>query len=145
MPWTYDITTDRGRVRFLVQDTNTNVQLLSDAEIDFALSQSANIFRAAAIAARAIALNFARKLTLNPAPGGVSLDPQEQAEKYMALAEELEEQAGTVTGGGAAVFAGGISVTDKETREDDTDRTQPFFTRDMDTLLTSDELTDIRR
>lgn len=144
MPWTYDITTSRGKVRFLIQDTNTNIQLLTDDEVDFALSQSPNIYRAAAIAARAIALNFTRKPTLDPAPGGVSLDPQQQAEKYLKLAEELEEQAGTVSGGGAAVFAGGISIADKETRTSDSDRTQPFFTSDMQSDTSANDLTDLR-
>lgn len=145
MAWTYDITTSRGKVRFLIQDTNTNIQLLTDAEVDFALSQSTNLYRAAAIAARAIALNFTRKPTLDPAPGGTSLNPQEQADKYLKLAEELEDQAsGSAAGVGAAVFAGGISDADKTTREQDSDRTQPAFTRDMQTETTLEDWASLR-
>lgn len=144
MAWTYDITTDRGKVRFLIQDTNTNIQLLTDAEVDFALSQNPNIYRAAAIAARAIALKFTRLPTLDPAPGGTSLDPQEQAKRYLDLAENLDDQAGTISGGGAAVFAGGISIADKTTREGDSDRSQPFFTREMQAEFRSSDLTESR-
>ena len=133
MAWTYDITNSRGKVRFLIQDTNTNVQLLTDAEVDFALSQNPNIYRAAAISARAIALNFSRKLTLNPAPGGVSLDPQEQAEFYRKLAGELDSKAALGSSGVGGIFAGGISKADKESREQDTDRVEPAFTRDLHT------------
>ena len=128
MTWTYtsDFTAAKDKIRFLVQDTNTNDQLVTDEEIAFAVSQNSNIYRAASIVARSIGLKFARQLNLDPAPGGVSLDSQAQAEKYLKLAEELEGQASTVSAA-ISVFAGGISVADMNARRADTDRTRPGF------------------
>jgi len=128
MTWTYtsDFTASKDKVRFLVQDTDTNDQLVSDEEITFALAQNSNIYRAASIVARSIGLKLSRELTLNPAPGGVSLDSQAQAEKYLKLADELTAQA--TAQGAASIFVGGISISDKQTREEDTDRPVPSFT-----------------
>jgi hypothetical protein len=139
--WTYtsDFTASRDKVRFLVQDTDTNDQLVSDEEIAFALAQNSNIYRAAAIVARSIGLKLSRELTLNPAPGGVSLDSQAQAEKYLALAEELADQA--TAQGAASIFVGGISIADKTTREEDTDRPVPSFTLKTHEQSKYDDLT----
>lgn len=129
MTWTYtpDFTQSRDKVRFLIGDTNTNDQLVSDEEIAFALAQNANIYRAGAILCRGIGLKLSRQLTLDPAPGGVSLDSQAQAEKYLKLADDLEDQAVSVSSA-ASVFAGGISVADKAAREADSDRVSLAFT-----------------
>jgi hypothetical protein len=139
--WTYtsDSTAYKDKVRFLVQDTDTNDQLVSDEEIAFALAQNSNIYRAAAIVARSIGLKLSRELTLNPAPGGVSLDSQAQAEKYLALAKELADQA--TAQGAASIFAGGISIADKTTREEDTDRPVPSFTLKTHEQSKYDDLT----
>jgi hypothetical protein len=126
--WTYssDFSSSRDKVRFLVSDTDTSDQLVTDEEIAFALAQNSNIYRAAAIVARSIGLKLSRELSLDPAPGGVSLDAQSQADKYLKLADELETQA-TTRAGGAAVFAGGISIADRDARVADTDRVPSSF------------------
>ena len=43
MAVTYDPTTDRGRVRFLMADTHAATAVYSDAEIDDALSQGGSV------------------------------------------------------------------------------------------------------
>jgi hypothetical protein len=140
--WSYNtsFTASKDKVRFLVSDTDTNDQLVSDEEIAFALVENTNIYRAASIVARSIGLKLSRELTLNPAPGGVSLDSQAQAEKYLQLAEDLAEQA--TAQGAASIFAGGISIADKQTREGDTDRPVPSFS--VGTFSVTDPLTDWR-
>jgi hypothetical protein len=60
MATTYDVTTDRGRVRLLITDTDTTAATFDDDEIDAFLTltqrNSANVvFLAAAMALRAIA------------------------------------------------------------------------------------------
>lgn len=125
MTWTYtpDFTASRDKVRFLIQDTNTNDQLVTDEEIAFVLTEASNIYRAAEKLCRAIASNLQRRMTLiDPA---MRLDRGEQAKHYMELAEEYAAQA--LSSGGVSLFAGGISITDKESYEDDTDRVPPAF------------------
>lgn len=125
MTWTYtpDFTVSRDKVRFLIQDTDTNDRLVTDEEIAFILTESSNIYRAASKLCRSIALSLGRKLTLiDPA---MRLDRNEQYTHYMELAKEYGDQA--LSSGGVALFAGGISEADKDVREDDTDRVPPAF------------------
>jgi len=99
--WTYDIETDIGKVRFLIQDTNPDDPLLGDEEIQFTLDQHEDINLAAATAARTIARRLIRKYNVEVSGGGLSLYRKEQAEMYLKLAEDLESQAG----GGAGTLS----------------------------------------
>ena len=50
MAFTYDITTDRGKVRFLVQDNDATTYVFQDAEIDYLITLApGNLFIAAAM------------------------------------------------------------------------------------------------
>lgn len=132
MSWSYDATlsTPKDKVRFYVQDTDSEDQLLSNEEIDAALtSYSNNVFRAGATAARAIALQLGRRPSVRLAIAG--LDSKAQYEQYMAIARDLEARAGLGAGGsatGKGLFAGGISKADMDTRKQDSDRPTPAFT-----------------
>lgn len=58
MSWTYDATTDRGKVRLLATDVDSSNQIFSDAEIDtFLTLEDSNIKRSAALALETIARN----------------------------------------------------------------------------------------
>ena len=58
MSWTYDTTTDRGKVRLLATDVDSSNQIFSDAEIDtFLTLEDSNIKRASALALETIARN----------------------------------------------------------------------------------------
>lgn len=128
MAWTYDpsLPTDKDKVRFLVGDTDDRDAVIEDGEIAFLLSEHSNVYSAAAACCRAIAARLRRDLTLNPAAGSVSLDPQVQAEGFMKLATELDARA--LTSGGGGIFAGGISVAGKRSEELRSDRVAPAFT-----------------
>jgi hypothetical protein len=125
MTWTYDpaLGSDTDKVRFYVQDTDTNDQLLTNEEIAATLSASSGVYRAAEACARAIALKLGRLPSVKLAIAG--LDSKEQYEFYMGIAAEMASKA-TTRGGG--VFAGGISKSDKKSREADSDRPKPAFT-----------------
>lgn len=63
MTATYDVTTDAGRVRLLITDTNTASPIFEDAEIDAFLGMYAqNVHRAAAEALDTIATSQALTL-----------------------------------------------------------------------------------
>jgi len=96
MAFTYDVTTDRGKTRLLCTDTNSDVYLFSDAEIDAFLSMAINndVRRAASMALRTIAANevlVQKRIKLLD----LSTDGPAEAEALRKLAESLEDQANT--------------------------------------------------
>jgi hypothetical protein len=125
MTWTYTgdpSNSDRDKVRFLIGDTNTADQLVTDEEIAWALTEG-GVYYAAAITSRSIAASFSRRVDFE-----VSKDLKvfyaKAAENYNKLADKLESKASRVSG---TPYAGGISVADKETQEANTDRVEPAF------------------
>lgn len=63
MAFTYDVSTDRGRVRMLIPDSSTSSYVFEDAEIDAFLSlEGDDVRRAAALALETIASNEALTL-----------------------------------------------------------------------------------
>lgn len=139
MTWTYSGNpsgSDRDKVRFLISDTDTNAQLVSDEEIAWALTEGGP-YKAAAIVARAIAFKYAKKANFTISKD-ISVSYGKIAETYSALADTLENKAGNLY---AVPFAGGISINNKESYENDTDRVEPAFKRDMmnDPTLTSED------
>lgn len=134
MSWSYDssLSTARDHVRFLIQDTDTNDQLVSNEEISTTLTENgSNKYRAAAALCRSIALLVGRRPHVKESHG--SLSSQEQYEHWMALAKEYDSKA-AVSGSssvGAGVYAGGISVADIDSRRADTDRPSSAFSTDL--------------
>lgn len=129
MTWTYSgnpSASTRDEVRFLVGDTDTADQLAQDEEIAYAVAQEANARAAAARVARAIAAKFARKA--DKSVGDLRISYKQQYDNYIALADELTRDAAIY---GAMPYAGGISESDKDSVEDDSDRVNPSFKRGM--------------
>jgi len=117
---------NRDAVRFLVGDTDKCEPQLDDREIDFLLIQDGNPISAAACAADALAAKYARQVDNDS--GSNSDSASQRSTAYLALAAELRRKLGRRA---VAPFCGGISVADKQTRENDSDRVAPSFTRDM--------------
>ena len=127
MTWTYSgdpAGSDRDKVRFLVFDTDTNEQLLNDEEIAWVLTQATNIFMAAASCAEAIAAKFAKDI--NRSVVGISAQPSSRAGFYLELADKLRAQASTTTTHGS-IFAGGLTISGKNTLDANADDVQPGF------------------
>lgn len=128
MAWTYTdspSTVPRDAVRWLVGDTNTADQQVTDAEVDFALDSSSSSGQAAAMVARALAAKYARQA--DKSVGDLSISASQRSKAYRDLADALESGAAV-----AAVpipLAGGISIDDKRTAEVDTDRVRPAFSK----------------
>lgn len=142
MTWTYSgdpSGSDKDKVRFLVSDTNSNAQLVQDEEINWALSEE-GIYGAASIVARSIAANYAKKADFT-AGKDLSVSYARQSKAYSDLADKLVSKASNIS---PLPFAGGISVSDKENYEADTDRVSPKFRKDkfMDNKGIVNSLTD---
>jgi len=111
-------------VRYLVRDTDSADPVILDDEIEFALSQNGNnLYRSAADVCDAIALELGRQLTFT---GPISESAKEKFEQYKQMAAQYRLKASMKAG---AIFAGGISVADKNSRSQDADRTPNDFDR----------------
>jgi hypothetical protein len=132
MSWTYDSSQLESstlmQVRYLVGDTKQTDQQVQDEEINFALSQRASIYGAAAIVCRSLASQLSREADTVDKDLRTVLSARAKA--YSARASEYETKA--VVRGGGMPYAGGISIADKIANEQDTDRVPPQFTINMD-------------
>ena len=135
MTWTYDgspgtatAAERRDAVRLLVGDTDTNDQLATDEEITFALSQgNDNVYLAGGIIARSISASFARRADMSIE--GLRVQYSQRASGYEKLAIKLDREAKRKGGSLAAPAAGGISIDQMDSVEDDDDRPRPSFRR----------------
>lgn len=132
MSWSYSgdpATSALDALRFLIQDTDTTAQLLSNEELSYLLSEENDSVYAAAIrAALQLGARLGRKGSIKV--GDLAIDYTQQAKWYNDLAAQLRRERILRTGSGAGVFTA-ESKTDKQAREDDTDRVQPKFSRDL--------------
>lgn len=119
-------------VRFLVGDTDLNVEELTDDEVQYLLAdRHGNVLEAAARAAETLASKYSNAvvekqvgpLRLSSGTRGLT-----KAERYLKLAKHLWAKAFSRS---VTPYAGGISVTDKNARRADTDRVKPTFARDQ--------------
>ena len=129
MAWTYSgdpATTSRDAVRFYVGDTDTNDQLLQDAEIDFLLTQKPKPLAAAAQAARAIASKMSG--LVDEKFESIDNKFSQRAGAFHDLAGRLDREAKR-TGGLGTPVAGGIRETEVQAAHNDTNRVQSAFRR----------------
>lgn len=133
MTWTYS-TTDLtatsssgslAKIRLLVGDTDTSDQQLQDEEIYFAVSAEGGDYAAAALCAELLAAEYARKA--DKTVGSLSIQWSQRFDHYTALAAKLRRNSSVI----ALPYAGGVSISDKTTRETDTDRVAPAFYRGL--------------
>lgn len=100
--------------------------LLSDTLLTRIVEEETTLYgsaaRAASILYRRFSLEADKKL------GYISIQYSERAELWKEISEDMKEKAALY---GASPYAGGISVSDKETVEDDSDYPDPFFDREM--------------
>lgn len=134
MSWSYNsadlgTTTDSGRlnsVRLLIGDTDTNNQIMQNEEIVFALAQTTNnVYYAGSWACHMIASKYSRLVDLKLE--GSSSRYSELAKQYITMSDHLNDLGKRTNGRSLGVSAGGISITDMQVAQDDTDRVDPAF------------------
>lgn len=127
MAWTYDtaLTADRDIIRLTIGDVLTADQQLSDEELTYFRTTAGNNRGAALLAVEALIAKYSRDVDRKV--GDLSLSSSQRLIAYKALRatilarEELTAQP----------FAGGISISDKQGYEDDTDLVKPAFSRTL--------------
>ena len=127
MSWSYNLadlsSSQKDQVRFIIGDTLATAQQVQDEEINFAISQRANIWGAAAECARSLAARFAREA--DSVQGDLHTLYSSKSKAYRAMALEFENK--SATNGAGLPYAGGISIVDKQEQEQDGDRVPPQF------------------
>lgn len=124
MTWTYGgdpSANDKDAVRFLSGDTDTTDQLVTDEEIAWLLTENPNVYSAAAESCRAIASKYARYA--DKTVGRISESASQKADAYEARADSLDEKASM----NCVPSFGGLSISEKEALDEDTDAVQPSF------------------
>jgi len=120
--WTYSGNpgaSDRDLVRFLIGDTDTNDQQLTNAEIDYLITEQGSANRAALEAARGLLAKYSR--TCDQKTSKVDTKYSQRRAGYAAMVSRLQLRLGPVP------YAGGISEGDKDIDEGDSDRVDPAF------------------
>lgn len=91
MTWTYSgnpASSQLDAIRFVIGDTDTTDQLLSNEEITYMITTYGDSRHAASESCRAIAAKFAR--LMNRSIGGLSADFSAKYRQYLELAESIE-------------------------------------------------------
>lgn len=129
MTWTYSgdpSASNKDLVRFLIHDTDATAQLLTDEEIDGLLSIEGSARGAAILAAGSLSARFGRKASMSV--GDLSINYGSISSFYTRLVASLRRELAMSS---ALPYAGGQSVSDKDTKEEDDDRVTPSFKRNM--------------
>lgn len=137
MAWSYSgnpQSSAKDQVRFLIQDTDSKDQQLTDEEIAFLIELEGSSLKAAIKAVETLYARFARYT--DESVGQVRVSWSQRADQYRKLADSLKRHAFVRL---AAPYAGGISRADKETREMNDDRVEPIFTRQLHDILPGNE------
>lgn len=133
MTWTFinspDSSSTGGRrdaVRLMIPDITAGAPLITDESIAFFLSESGqNVYRAAAHCCRALgSANAGTAMSV----GDLSISGL--ADSWGTKAKRLDVLADM----GATPYAGGITLSDKNTDQSDSDLVQPVFTRTQDDI-----------
>ena len=136
MTWTYSgdpASNARDAIRFLTGDTDTNDQLINDEEIAWTNNQDTGsdtattaLYEVAYRVMIAIASKFSR--LADQSVGDLKVDMFQKATNAREQAALLKQQA-LREGNTPTPYAGGISVSDKEIDEENSDIVQPYFSR----------------
>jgi len=134
MAWTYSGDPDSSAlnaIRFLCGDTDTNDQLLANEEITWVNKQvtgsttsTDSLYDVASRCCTTIASKFSR--LADQSVGDLKVSMSQKAVAYRLQAEELKGLAGR-EGSVPVPYAGGLTISGKETDRDNSDQIQPYF------------------
>ena len=124
MTYNSSLSTDKDRVRWLIGDTSNAdaTEFSKDEEIQWALTQEANIYMAAASVAMAI-YRKSREGGVQELKVGETRIRYDRAMEFRALAEDLRARGSPYKN----PTAGGVEKSDTESMEEDTSLIQPSF------------------
>ncbi len=124
MTWSYTgnpADSDKDAVRFWCGDTDSTDELVQDEEIAYVLTLQPEVKLAAADVCDAIAAELSRQA--DKRVGDVQESMSQRAIAFEALATKLRNRAASL----ASPKFGGLSISEKETLDQDRDAVQPSF------------------
>jgi hypothetical protein len=131
-----DLSTSLAQIRRAIGDVDISNELLSDEEISHAEDLEGSTTAAAARCCEFVAAEYSRKADMQT--GKLKISYSQKSAQYLKMADRLRHSDDIL----ALPYCGAISKDDKETREEDTDRVEPFFRRGMYGGRTAVSLTD---
>lgn len=147
MAWTYGgdpSANARDGIRFLVGDTDTNDQLLNDAEVAWVNNQvtgsdtaTTALYEVAYRCCLTVASKFSRMA--DKSVGDLSVSMSQKAAQYREQAQELKALASR-EGMVPTPYAGGISLSDKEIDDDNSDIVRYFSVGQFDNVGSADNV-----
>lgn len=120
-----ELTDDVSKVRFALGDTDVENPLLSDEEITAKIAEGASILMTSAELADSIAARYARRVSISI--DGASFSYGELSRSYSALAQRLRARATNEDGGLGSPVVTGISISDMDAVDANTDRVPSQF------------------
>lgn len=134
------------QLRTLVDDPAGVNQIFDDTHYQEIIDIEDNVYRAAATAAKTLSAHFAQKVAVTAGP--VKIASQQKADQYLKIADSYDQRAREGGGSGAdtgAMAPGltGVSISDIDSNNEDTDRYSGAFSRGMDDNDTSTPKTEI--
>lgn len=106
MTWTYDPSTDIGRVRLRVSDTDTTRRIMDDEEYTaFLAMASGSVTLAAAMALETIAVNEVLCLKVVNLMGAIVTDAASAAKQLLAQAKTLRAEYAQLGDGGSGFIS----------------------------------------
>ena len=129
MTWTYDpslLQTDQlTQLRLMIGDTDSNQKLVQDEELEYWLSSEESLVPAAISALEALAATYSSRADRTIGP--LSIKWSQLSANFCSRAQGLRVDRLALK---AQPYAGGLSRAEKQTDTQDTDRVEPFFTRE---------------
>lgn len=119
----------KDEVRFLLRDTDSTDQLLSDEEIYYLLTIFPNPIASAAMGCESLSGKYARDAT-DKTVGDLKINLTEKSKAFRDQASRLWILSKQYRGQ-PQVYAGGISKADKQTQVNNSDRVKPEFYKHM--------------
>lgn len=120
MAFTYDPTTDEGKIRLNIGDTDSDAAQFQDNEISAFLTTYGDVLAASIAAARALAAKYSRRADISVE--SVSKRYGQIAANYLSLATALEIQGSKDGTSSAGPSATGISIAEIDAADANADR-----------------------
>jgi ABC-type phosphate transport system ATPase subunit len=132
--YTNTLLTDLNKVRFFIQDTDVANALLQDEEISAMITLYGSYKSASIACCNVLGSKYSGSATKKKI-GNLEISMEDVSKKYYDLAKSLKIQFSSTL----VPYAGGISVSEKQTQDDNSDKVVPFFKRNMMTDTTEEE------
>lgn len=120
-------TSQEDQLRLWIGDTDAASPLLSDGEVTYFIQMGGNPLAGAISACKALIARYSH--LCDEKVDKVDVKWSQLVANLKSLLPTLESELNSKLS--EPMWAGGISLSDKSTRENDADRVQPAFTRDM--------------